>query len=120
MEQLTIVKYVKTSRHPSAGMYNKNDVAGWPQRTAEKLIRSGEAILHDAGAGAGNPISGTPHGREEWETESNSLWLARKASVEAAMKPAEIAKREKAGAEALVEARFHNAAAERKRHGRDD
>ena len=36
------------------------------------------------------------------------------------MKPAEVAKREKAAAEALVEARKHNAAYEAKRHKRDD
>ena len=68
MEQkLVLVRHTKTSRPPIGGMMNKGDLAGWPKHIADALIRSGEAVLHDAGAGLGVPITGTPHAREKWE-----------------------------------------------------
>ena len=63
-----IVKYTKQDRAPM-GCYGPGDVAGFAPAVAERLIKQGFAVLHDAGNGPGKlkPDEITP-GQEEGES----------------------------------------------------
>ena len=120
VEEKKIVKFIRTSRPPTGALMNAGDVAGYEPRLAERLVRSGDAAWADVGFGPGtpDPSGEVVHQREVWEKDDDVKWLRRKAQVEAAMKPAEVAKREARAAEELVAARQHNLASELERANR--
>jgi hypothetical protein len=95
-----LLKALKSIRPPVGGMLNHGDIFGEEEGIARKLIKEGSAELADAGKGPGvvNDELSTPHAREAWEKEDDSVWLRRKAQVDKAMTKEAIAAREAAAA----------------------
>jgi hypothetical protein len=85
-----LIRFVKNDRIVGfGGCFGRNEVAGFPAHIADAIVAQGFGVLHDAGKGAGVPLSdsevGMSHAQEVGETDA--AYAARGGDLAGALDP---------------------------------